>query len=281
MSEVCRAIRAGSVCTLYEFQSGTVHRDRLTATACGPGSEVAYFSGGGDGCRIEGRTTAIQDGATLGGRVRHRGRCGRGHPQLGDPRTIRRRILRGPAGSRRQRPLAGQLQNRAPCDHAMSQGATPTGTAPSPQEHAGSPNRSGSVVDRRCGGNRPDHPLARMGGPLPLCCALARRSASSVTSGIPSRLASGRHHKPGGTTNTGPGAGGRGRSSCRRFGSARPGPGVPGRGNPRPAVTASAGYCEALRASWAAPSGVTPGAPSPPSAAGPGVCPQPTSAIEN
>src|SRR6266480_4888729 len=34
---------------------------------------------------------------------------------------------------------------------------------------------------------------------------------------------------------------------------------VPGPGNPRPAVTASAGYFEALRASWAAPSGVTPG----------------------
>src|SRR5689334_22019834 len=56
---------------------------------------------------------------------------------------------------------------------------------------------------------------------------------------------------------------------------------VPGPGNPRPAVTASAGYCEALRASWAAPSGVDPGAPSPPSAAGPGVGPQPTSAIRN
>jgi len=42
---------------------------------------------------------------------------------------------------------------------------------------------------------------------------------------------------------------------------------VPGPGNPRPAVTASAGYCEAPRAPWAAPSGVDPGAPWPPSAA--------------
>jgi len=46
----------------------------------------------------------------------------------------------------------------------------------------------------------------------------------------------------------------KGRSSCPRFGSAHPGPGIPGPGNPRPAVTASAGYCEALRAPWAAPS---------------------------
>jgi hypothetical protein len=64
------------------------------------------------------------------------------------------------------------------------------------------PNRSGSVVDRRCGGNRPDRPI-RHGWEvlLPLCCALAGRSASTVTGGIPSRLASG------GTTSTG--AGGR------------------------------------------------------------------------
>jgi hypothetical protein len=57
------------------------------------------------------------------------------------------------------------------------------------------PNRSGSVVDRRCGGNRPDHPI-RHGWevPLPLCCACSA-SASRVTGGIPSRLASGRPHK--------------------------------------------------------------------------------------
>jgi hypothetical protein len=61
-----------------------------------------------------------------------------------------------------------------------------------------------SVVDRRCGGNRPDRPLRRgWEVPLSLRCALARRSASSVTGGIPGRLASGRHHKHGGR---GPGA---------------------------------------------------------------------------
>jgi len=64
MSEVRCGIGDGSVCTLYGFQPGTVHRDRLTARRCGPGFEVVYFSGGGDGCRIEGWTTAIQDGAT-------------------------------------------------------------------------------------------------------------------------------------------------------------------------------------------------------------------------
>jgi hypothetical protein len=65
-------------------------------------------------------------------------------------------------------------------------------------------------------------------------------------------------------------------SSSRRFGwqaRAR----VPGPGNPRPAVTASAGQCEWRP--WAAPSG-DPGTPRPPWAANPGVFPQPTSAIE-
>jgi len=63
ISEVCCGIGDGSVCTLYGFQPGTVQRDRLTASACGPGFEVVHLSGGGDGGRIEGRTTTIQDGA--------------------------------------------------------------------------------------------------------------------------------------------------------------------------------------------------------------------------
>src|SRR2546429_8307427 len=49
-------------------------------------------------------------------------------------------------------------------------------------------------------------------------------------------------------------------------------------GNPRPAVTASAGQCD--WGPWAAPSG-DPGTPRPPWAANPGVFPQPTFAIEN
>ena len=57
----------------------------------------------------------------------------------------------------------------------------------------------------------------------------------------------------------------------------RPRARVPGPGNPRPAVTASAGQCEWRP--WAAPSG-DPGTPRPPWAANPGVFPQPTSAIE-
>ena len=58
----------------------------------------------------------------------------------------------------------------------------------------------------------------------------------------------------------------------------RPRARVPGPGNPRSAVTASAGQCD--WGPWAAPSG-DPGAPRPPWAANPGVFPQPTFAIEN
>ena len=59
---------------------------------------------------------------------------------------------------------------------------------------------------------------------------------------------------------------------------ARPRARVPGPGNPRPAVTASAGQCD--WGPWAAPSG-DPGTPRPPWAANPGVFPQPTFAIGN
>jgi hypothetical protein len=64
MSEVCCAIRDGSVCTLYRFQPGTVHRDRLTDSACGPGFEVVHFPVTVTAGGIEGWTTTIQDGAT-------------------------------------------------------------------------------------------------------------------------------------------------------------------------------------------------------------------------
>jgi hypothetical protein len=56
-------------------------------------------------------------------------------------------------------------------------------------------------------------------------------------------------------------------SSSRRFGRQTPGQG-PWPGNPRPAVTASAGQCD--WGPWAAPSG-DPGTPRPPWAANPGV----------
>jgi hypothetical protein len=58
----------------------------------------------------------------------------------------------------------------------------------------------------------------------------------------------------------------------------RPRARVPGPGNPRPAVTASAGQCD--WGPWAAPSSDL-GTPRPPWAANPGVFPQPTFAIEN
>jgi hypothetical protein len=77
MSEMCCGIRDGSVGTLYGFQPGTVQRDRLTASAVRAQFRGRALAGGGDGGRIEGWTTTIQDGATWAAEYAHRGRCGR------------------------------------------------------------------------------------------------------------------------------------------------------------------------------------------------------------
>jgi uncharacterized protein len=67
------------------------------------GFEVVYFGARGDGCQIEEWTTAIEDSATWVVEC-CRGRRALGHPQRGDPRTLRSWVLLGPAGGRRSWP---------------------------------------------------------------------------------------------------------------------------------------------------------------------------------
>jgi hypothetical protein len=83
MSEVCCGIRDGSVCTLYGFQSGTVQRDRLTASACGPGFELVYFP------------VAVTAAGSRGGRPRSR------TAQPGRSSTPSRSMRPGPPAARR------------------------------------------------------------------------------------------------------------------------------------------------------------------------------------
>jgi hypothetical protein len=132
-----------------------MQRDRLTASACGPGFEVVHFSGDGDGGRNRGVDNHDPGRRNLGGRVRHRGRCGRGHPQRGDPRTVRHRVLHRPAGADGN---GHWLVNSkpAPVRSRNDTRATPTGAAP----------LSKSTSDRRLGVR--DVPAKRVAGGAPI-----------------------------------------------------------------------------------------------------------------